>query len=197
SLQTAADILFNILLLFTHMLLLLVAFGNSYLPLAVSILLPPRYRATSAPFILQSYLYYIPTMAFNGVLEAFFASTATPTDLRAQTRWMLFFSVGFVAVAILLAQGLKWGDVGLVWANILNLGVRALYAGIFVRRFFERKGDPGAVQWAKAVPPLPVLGAFGVAAAITRWSASLYRDLPILQQAKHVGIGIGCLVGCL
>lgn len=197
DLSTAAHLLLSLLLLFTHLLLLLATFGPPYMPLAISILLPPRYHATSAPLILQTYIYYIPTMAFNGLLEAFLASTSTPADLRTQSRWMVIFSIVFVMTAVVLSKGLHWGDAGLVWANVANLGLRALYAWVFARTFYIRRGAGELVRWRRTLPPLPVFAMFAVAAIVTRWSAKAYHDLPIYSQLVHVGIGVACICGCL
>ncbi|KAH9025416.1 hypothetical protein EDB84DRAFT_400445 [Lactarius hengduanensis] len=71
--------LLSTLLLFTHFLLLLL-FGPPYLPLATALVLPPRYQQTSAPRILRAFRFYLPAMAYNGVLEAFLASVCTPAD---------------------------------------------------------------------------------------------------------------------
>ena len=197
DLSTAAHILLSLLLLFTHLLLLLIIFGPPFLPLAVSILLPPRYHATSAPIILRTYIYYIPTMAFNGLLEAFIASTSTPTDLRTQSRWMVIFSIAFIVSAVTLSKGLRWGDAGLVWANVANLGVRALYAWNFTRTYYIRRGAGELVRWQRALPPIPVFIIFAVAAVVTRWSARAYHDLPIYSQLGHITIGVTCISGCL
>ncbi|CAL1712367.1 unnamed protein product [Somion occarium] len=197
--QMASNILLTLLLLFTHLLLLLVTFAPPYLRLAVSMLLPPRYLTTSAPKILQTYVYYIPMMAFNGILEAFFASTATSADLRAQSRWMLVFSIGFVIAAVVLSQFLELGDAGLVWANIANLTLRAIYAWTFVKRFFLQREAGQIVSWTKAVPPLPVLVSFVLSAITTRWSESMYHNYPlsIRGQINHIAVGVACLAGCL
>ena len=104
SLRTASTVLQTLLLAFTHLLLLLITFAPPYLPLATALVLPRRYLATSAPSILAVYVYYIPAMAFNGVLEAFFASAASPADLRAQARGLLLFSLLFVGAAAALAR---------------------------------------------------------------------------------------------
>ena len=197
GLGTAAHILLSLLLLFTHLLLFLATFGPPYLPLALSILLPLRYHATSAPLILRAYIYYIPTMAFNGLLEAFLASTSTPTDLRTQSRWMVIFSIGFIVTAVSLSRYLHWGDAGLVWANIANLGFRALYAWRFTRRFYIRRGGGELIRWQRMLPPPPVFIAFSVAAVVTRWSAKVHHDMPIYSQLGHVSVGIVCIVGCL
>ncbi|KAF8583415.1 Rft-1-domain-containing protein [Ramaria rubella] len=197
ALETASCVLLSLLLLSTHLFLLLTTFGPPYLDLAMSILLPPRYHATSAPLILRTYIYYIPTMAFNGLLEAFLASTSTPADLRTQSRWMVFFSFMFIATALILANGLRWGDVGLVWANIANLGFRALYAWSFLCNFYTRRGAGELVRWQRIAPPPIVFGVFAMAGLATRWSAKMYHDLPIFSQVGHVGIGVMGLAACL
>ena len=197
DLNTTARILLSLLLLFTHLLLFIATFGPPYFPLAISILLPPRYHATSAPLILRTYIYYIPTMAFNGLLEAFLASTSTPVDLRMQSRWMVIFSIGFIVTAVAFSKGLHWGDAGLVWANVVNLGFRALYAWIYTRRFYIRRGAGELVRWQQVLPPLPVFGVFTVAAVVTRWSARAHYDLPIYSQLGHLSIGVICIMGCL
>ncbi|KAI9069461.1 Rft-1-domain-containing protein [Trametes sanguinea] len=199
ALQTAATVLLTLLIAFTHLLLFAVTFGPPYLSLAISLVLPRKYLATSAPSILHVYVYYIPMMAFNGVLEAFFASAASPADLRAQSRWMLVFSAAFVAAAVGFARGLGMGDAGLVWANVANLALRAGYAWAFVRRFFRQRGAGDLVGWRRAVPPLPILAAFAGAAAIVRGSASSYRGVPLnlIAQKGHLATGVACLLGCL
>lgn len=45
-----------------------------------------RYLNTSAPAILSAWIYYIPVLAVNGVLEAFVSSVASPKDLTKQSQ---------------------------------------------------------------------------------------------------------------
>jgi oligosaccharide translocation protein RFT1 len=42
--------------------------------------------STSAPRLLEAWIYYIPILAINGVTEAFFTSVALPSDLNRQSR---------------------------------------------------------------------------------------------------------------
>ena len=201
SLRTASTLLTTLLLAFTHLLLLLTTFAPPYLPLALSLVLPPKYLTTSAPRILAVYVYYVPAMAFNGVLEAFLASTASPADLRAQARALLLFSALFVAGAAGLARGAGMGDAGLVWANVGNLALRAAYAWRFARRFFEGKGEGegGLLEVRRAVPPAPVLAAFAVAGVAVRASARAHDGLPVdlLAQKAHIAVGVVGVLGCL
>ncbi|OBZ71080.1 Oligosaccharide translocation protein rft1 [Grifola frondosa] len=157
SLRTASNILQTLLLLFTHLFLVLATFAPPYFPLALALFLPPRYLDTSAPTILRTYIYYIPAMAFNGVLEAFFASTASTADLRSQSRWLLACSLAFVGAAVVFARALALGDAGLVWANVANMLLRAAYAWHFACRFFRERGGRQLLGVRMVVPPVGVL----------------------------------------
>lgn len=196
SLANASKILSSLMLLFTHLLLLLVTFGPPYLSIATTLLLPPHFQNTSAPSILRSYVFYIPAMGFNGILEAFFASTSTPSELRNQSRWMIGFSIIFVLAAYLFNQ-LGFGDSGLVYANVLNLLLRAVYCFTFVTRYFQERGESFGL--GAAVPPRGVIGAFSWSYLVTRWSWKAYEHLPpkILPQRDHIGVGIACVGICL
>ncbi|KAG8894470.1 Oligosaccharide translocation protein rft1, partial [Tulasnella sp. 417] len=87
---TSAHTALSLLLLFNvHLTLLLVTFAPPYLPTVLKLLLPPRYLLTSAPQILALYpTILLPTMAFNGTLEAFLASTSTPSAMQAHARFL-------------------------------------------------------------------------------------------------------------
>ncbi|TBU53963.1 Rft protein-domain-containing protein [Dichomitus squalens] len=198
-LQTASTVLTTLLLVFTHLLLLLITFAPPYLPLALSLALPRKYLSTSAPRILAVYVYYIPAMAYNGVLEAFLASAASTSDLRAQARWLLAFSALFVAAAVGLARGAGLGDAGLVWANAGNLALRAAYAWAFARRFFVEREAGEALGLRRVVPPAPVLAAFAAAGLAVRVSARAYEDAPvsIFAQKGHIAVGVVGVLGCL
>lgn len=199
NLQVAANVLSNLLLMFSHLLLLLVTFAPPYLPLALTLVLPSRYLKTSAPSILQTYVYYIPTMAFNGVLEAFFSSTASPQDLRSQSRWLLGFSLAFVGAAMVLARGFSLGDAGLVWANVANLWLRASYAWLFVCKYFTTRGATEMVAIRRIVPPTAVLVSFVLSATITRASQVAFQNAPLTIPAQlgHISVGAGCVGCCL
>jgi len=196
SLDNASKILSSLLLLFAHLLLLLVTFGPPYLSIATTLLLPPRFQSTSAPSILRGYVLYIPMMAFNGILEAFFASTSTPSELKNQSRWMVGFSITFAFAAYLFNQ-LGFGDSGLVYANVLNLFLRVVYCWTFAKRYFGERGVGFGLD--AVVPPRGVIGAFSWSYLVTRWSWKAYEHLPpkILPQRNHIAVGIACLGVCL
>jgi hypothetical protein len=135
SLQTLA----TLILLQIHLGLFVLTFAPPFLPLLLSRILPKAYFSTSAPTILHAYIYYLPIMALNGTLEAFLASICTPKDLAAQSRWMVLFSILTVGAGYLFAVLINMGDVGLVWANVLNSLIRAIYCTIIIREWFKEK----------------------------------------------------------
>jgi oligosaccharide translocation protein RFT1 len=199
AMKTAVQLLSTILLSFTHLLLLLVTFVPPYLSLATSLVLPPRYLQTSAPSILRTYRFYIPAMAYNGILEAFFASVCTPSDLQAQSRMMAAASVTLVVTAIGGSRLLGMGDTAMVWANTVSMAVRALYAWGFVRRYCAARGQPDLMSWRALLPPTGVVVVFAAAGVCTRWSEAAYGGvgLSVLAQKGHIAVGGICLVACL
>lgn len=65
--------------------LVLVSIGPAYLPAVLPLLLPSRYLATNVTNLLSAWLWYIPLLAINGVLEAFVSSVSSAADLKRQS----------------------------------------------------------------------------------------------------------------
>jgi oligosaccharide translocation protein RFT1 len=88
SLQSASSVLLSILAVQCSSAVLLLVFGLAYMPIAVYILLPSQYITTSAPEILTAWVWYIPVLAVNGVLEAFLSSVSDTRNLNKQSRFV-------------------------------------------------------------------------------------------------------------
>ncbi|CAE6457558.1 unnamed protein product [Rhizoctonia solani] len=185
----ASTTLQSIVFLHFHLAIALTTLLGPLVPFLSDILLPPRYRSTAAPRILRAYCAYIPAMGLNGILEAFVHATASPAQLQSQARWMVAFSIAFAAGVSLGASGalgVKWDDTMLVWANVANLGARALYGWVFARRYFG-----GDLVWLRSVRPcIPGIIAFTLSGFLARWSEANFDQRG--QRFKHVGICIGC-----
>lgn len=132
-------------------------------------------------------------MGANGILEAFVHATASPAQLRAQSRWMVLFSALFIGGVVTGASGvggMQWDDQMLVWANVLNLGARAIYGWIFAQGYFGEKGGEELVRAGNVRPCIPGLLAFGVSGIVARWSESRFDQVG--ERLVHAGICIGC-----
>ncbi|KAH7333756.1 Rft protein-domain-containing protein, partial [Rhizoctonia solani] len=188
AMHQAATTLQSILFLHFHLALALTTLLAPLVPFLSYFLLPPRYRSTAAPRILRAYCSYIPAMGLNGILEAFVHATALPAQLHSQARWMVVFSIAF-AVSVSLgasgAFGVKWDDTMLVWANVANLGARALYGWTFARKYFGKE----LISVRLVRPCVPGIVAFGLGGLLARWSEVHFDHQG--QRVKHAGVCIG------
>ncbi len=204
DLNTAAARLTSLLAIQIPISLLLPTFGPPYIGLATQIILPQKYLATSAPRVLSAWLWYIPFLALNGQLEAFLASAADTSELNGQSTWMAIFSVIYTGSAV-LAYKLQFGDTSLVYANVLNLGARIVYAAIWTSKYFQRRGDEGVVfSWKTVLPSLRFCFSLLICGLTVR-STERWLSIPdaiahggrsaLFSRAAIVHVGCGAMLG--
>lgn len=140
TLGTARAHLINILRVYGFFSALVVPLGPYMVPRALHILGGRKWASSEVNSLLALYCYYIPFLAFNGIMEAFVASAASASDLRRQARWMGVFSVCLALAAYLLLIIGDMGARGLVWANIFNMGIRIIWSLLFIRSYLCRNG---------------------------------------------------------
>ena len=90
--------------------------------------------------VIGAYCFYIPFLALNGITEAFVASVATESEVNVQSLWMAGFSAIFGASAFLFMGYLRWGIMGLMYANIINMGCRIVWSIAFIQKYFKKHG---------------------------------------------------------
>ncbi|KAG2348602.1 Rft-1-domain-containing protein [Suillus weaverae] len=205
SLRQASEILLSLVSIQLACSVLVIVFATVYLPVFLHLLLPSQYLSTSAPKVLAAWIWYIPALAINGVLEAFFSSIATSQDLRRQSRWLVGFSVVFIISAIGFYAS-DFGDVSLVYANIINLAARIIYAAQYASSFFHRNNT--AHRWNASTPTWQFL----LAAMLSYLAISMtkiHHQAVILLQTKgrgailsavvmsHLALGVGMGLCCL
>ncbi|TRM66680.1 Rft protein-domain-containing protein [Schizophyllum amplum] len=196
---TAASVqrtLLNVLSLQLALSLIFVTFAVPYLPVMLPFVLSPKWMATSAPHILQAWMWYVPVLAVNGSLEAYVSSVSSEAALGAWSRYLTLASPVFPAMALSLYRA-GFGDAALVYANMASLAARIAYC---VRYAFppaskESKAQQG-LTLLDALPGRAVLLACGVASVAIRASSSHLLDNPehpyLLCVLAHVVFG-GCL----
>ena len=131
----------------------------SLIPLLTPYLFSSAFRTPEIAALLSTYIYYIPFMAINGILDAFVTSVATPSQLRRQSIWMALFTALFGAAAWLFLSRMQMGAQGLIWANVVNMALRIGWSGWFVSSWIRQQSkDKNAVKefWKRCVPS-PVL----------------------------------------
>ncbi|EGO20352.1 hypothetical protein SERLADRAFT_358206 [Serpula lacrymans var. lacrymans S7.9] len=207
AMRQASEALLSLLSIQLTFTIIVVIFGSSYLPVFLHLLLPPQYLSTSAPRVLLAWVYYIPFLAVNGGLEAFLSSVATPKDLARQSRWMAVFSLIYVGAAITL-YSLQFGDTSLVYANIVNLSARIIYALYFVFSFFRTRQMGHLLKWRNVWPTWQILLTSMLSFSLITYSGRHFRVMTILREGgrgalltvpvlAHLGLGVTLGLTCV
>ncbi|KAI5121237.1 hypothetical protein M0805_007244 [Coniferiporia weirii] len=202
ALHSALSRLGSLLLIYTHFSLFVLCLVPPYLGIVLSVILPTRYLNTSAPALLSAWVWYIPVLAINGVLEAFVSSVASPKDLAKQSQWMAGASVAYIGLAVVLYNAVGLGDSAVVYANIANLVARIFYCFHFVS-LAARQNRIKSLSWKEVFPSLPILVCLGIVSVVTRASYQILGIGDVLKEMEggipnskscilHLGIGVAC-----
>jgi oligosaccharide translocation protein RFT1 len=143
----------------------------------------------NTPSVLAVYCVYVPIMGINGITEAFVQAVATKSDLGRLSYYMFAFSVAFMIAGVVFMQLLQLGGIGLILANMVNLGIRIAYSWYFIRHYF--KGD-SSVTVSRWFPHRLTVSAFILAWCVTRWSEVNVGFHTLRQKIIHIGIGAVC-----
>ncbi|OBT54118.1 hypothetical protein VE04_05090 [Pseudogymnoascus sp. 24MN13] len=138
TISSARDDLHKLLRIYTLMSISAMTVGPTMAPLLLKFVVGSRWASSGAGDVLSKYCYYIPLLAYNGVLEAFVSVVATESQLNRQSLWMLAFSVGFASTGYVFLRLLDLGATGLVYANMANMVFRILWSYNFINSFFHR-----------------------------------------------------------
>ncbi|KAI7867439.1 Rft protein-domain-containing protein [Spinellus fusiger] len=140
--------------------------------------------------VLSAYCLYVPMMGVNGITEAFMQSTASPSDITRQSYAMVGFSLCFIISGYVGMGVLEYGAIGLVMANMVNVGIRMVYSLGFIKSYVGSQYNRLSVrQW---LPHPLTFAAFIGSWIITCWSEHWVGWQTFHQKAVHIGIGSVC-----
>ncbi|KAF5600503.1 oligosaccharidyl-lipid flippase [Fusarium pseudoanthophilum] len=170
----------------------IISLGPFAAPPLLAIVAGKQWAGSGAGDVLAAYCFYIPFMGLNGLTESFVASVATEAEVHIQSVWMGAFSVIFAASAFLFMRIYPLGAIGLVLANIINMGCRIIWSGAFIKRFFKRHGTDFKI---KSLIPESTLGV-SIATAILLKQLKVVdnADQPIKSLVKIAGSAIPLLL---
>ncbi|KAI1060438.1 hypothetical protein LB506_007194 [Fusarium annulatum] len=171
---------------------IIISLGPFAAPPLLAIVAGKQWAGSGAGDVLAAYCFYIPFMGLNGLTESFVASVATEAEVHIQSVWMGAFSVIFAASAFLFMRIYPLGAIGLVLANIINMGCRIIWSGAFIKRFFKTHGTDFKI---KSLIPESTLGV-SIATAILLKQLKVVdnADQPIKSLVKIAGSAIPLLL---
>ena len=199
SFRAATNHLSTLLHLYTLLSLPLILLAPPLLPHLTPYLLSSTFRNPSTTALLQSYIFYIPLMALNGILDSFFVSAADAKQLRQQSGFMIACLMGYGCVVwALLRTNEEQGGGGeaqaLVKASCVNMMARIAFGAWFADDWVRKKlgGEERRLFWGRSVPDWRVVVGAGVGWSVVRSmrleGTDVLRDLGVL-----VAIGVWML----
>lgn len=162
---TSYALMESILILYANLSLLIVLGGYTNGAFLLRLILGnnEKWRASSVFEHFPQYVLYIPFMAFNGVLEAFFSSASTPSQITSFSFFMSALSILILGLLYYFVEMLKMGIKGLILANMINMTLRIVYCLKFFVNFYNGKVHGGKkVVKRLMVPFAAVFAAFSI-----------------------------------
>ncbi|RCH94483.1 Oligosaccharide translocation protein rft1, partial [Rhizopus stolonifer] len=189
---TTANIL--VLLIRFHVLLglIFICFATNYTSTLIDLLAGKSWSLGegNAPGVLAMYCIYVPFMGINGITEGFVQAVATKSDLTKLSYYMVLFSTCFMASGIVFMYVLELGAIGLILANMVNLGIRIAYSWFYICRYFD-KVSLSVRQW---LPHTTTVVSFMLAWTITYWSQNHLGWYTLSQKMAHISVGGVCFI---
>jgi len=171
--------------------LVVAAYGSNYSYLLIRILYGTQWSDnTDASSVLGLYSVYVLILAVNGITEAFVHSMSTAAQLRAQNKWLLFFSLVSLALGVYFQHVL--GAAGIIAANSVTMVLRICYSSLLIRQHFSKL--PEGANMRLWFPPAAVLATLGVIWTTTMGTCWLFQsmvsEVRLAPGMVHVLIGI-------
>ncbi|KAK3954449.1 Rft protein-domain-containing protein [Pseudoneurospora amorphoporcata] len=148
----------------------------------------------SAPATLALYMYYIPLLALNGILEAFVSSVASESQVHRQSLFMTGFSLVFAGTGYLTLKVWGMGSKGLVVANAVNMGLRIVWCWGFIGKWLgERRVGDGEGKGEKVrfgiLQVLPKPGAVAAAVVARGVVSRVVESTASQEEVMVMGMG--------
>ncbi|KAL2313441.1 Oligosaccharide translocation protein rft1 [Schizosaccharomyces pombe] len=190
--KKALNLLAWILKLYSYMSLFIL-FGSNYSDIVLLFGAGSKWASPDSSSILSWYAMYIPFMAANGVLEAFYVSAANSSQLYDQGKCYLASAVFYFITGKVLLSWFNLGSHGLILANILNLSLRICFALRFILHNYKDFSLPRSL-------PRPFLLALSILLSIIssflvkHWRESKVPFLVYFLSAPLLAILYSCFI---
>lgn len=164
-------------------------------PLLYHVLRGSRWMNTSAPRLLQEYLFLLPLLGFNGILEAFVQATASEKQLGQMSKALLGWSAIYCACCYVAVSMLGMKEDALIWANGVTMACRIAYSSGYINQFCKshhRVFSISSIVWQSRLPVLACI----LSTPALSWSQTHFRWTTISGMLQHVALGGFCFLVC-
>ncbi|KAG2730993.1 hypothetical protein G9P44_006142 [Scheffersomyces stipitis] len=120
------------------LMIMLAGFTNSSFLLKLIFGWSSKWKDTSIFEVFPQYTIYIPFLAFNGILEAFFSSIASNKDIRNFSIYMTISTAIFLVSSYIFIVHGGLGLTGLILANIVNMSLRISYCYFAISSYYNK-----------------------------------------------------------
>lgn len=199
GLTSSARLLSKLLKLQLYLALVFTCFAPFYVhPLLYHLLgRRSRWLQTTAPDLLQSYLFLLPLLGFNGLLEAFVQAVADERQLGRMSAWLLAWSGLYCASCYILVSFVGMKEEALIWSNAITMLGRCMYSIHFIKIYFKthrRTFHISRQVTDKAVWPFALSL---ISAVVMRWSGHHFNWRTYIGFVQHVAVGVACFLVCV
>lgn len=137
NLRLSMEVLVNLTRFYLYLSLLIVIFGPINSSFLLQFLIGSKWSTTSVLDTIRVYCFYLPFLALNGILEAFFQGIATGNQIMKHSYLMMIFSGVFLVNCWILIEYLDLSINGLIMSNIINMTLRIGYCVWFINRYYK------------------------------------------------------------
>lgn len=157
----------NLLVFYSNLCLLLVLGGYTNGGFLLRQLLGrnEKWQGSSVFEYFPQFVLYLPFLAFNGILEAFFSSASTQKQIGSFSAFMSVSSFAVLALLYVLVEKYLWGLAGLIAANMANMTLRIVYCFVYLVFFYQKNKvttNFANIMQRLVVPVLSVATSFGI-----------------------------------
>ena len=197
NLEESLTLLKRLIKLQIYVSLIFTCFGPFYTtPLMYYVLGRARWTKTNAPLLLQDYLFLLPFLGMNGILEAFVQAVATEKELGRLSFSLLVWSGIYCTTCYISVTIFGMHEEALILANGITMVCRIVYSLSFIDRFFRNRGTEPKLASAFYDAKATILACL-LATIVIRWSAHYFVWQTLGGFMKHVLVGGVCFLICL
>lgn len=200
NINRSLEIMHYLLIFYTNLSILIALAGYTNASFLLQYLIGGRLSRWSQSNIFEvfpQYIIYIPFMAFNGILEAFFTSVSNEKQINHFSIFMSGLTILIFALLYYFIDYLGMGLSGLILANITNMLLRIAYCSNFIFSFYSQLGV--RISFASMIKRIGPDIAIGIMSALLQYWILGYKvhSSTINDFAKSFGVCLGCLVALL